>query len=230
MTEIPPNPHLDEFLQNTLAVKREVEQDSELMEEIRESLSQWVIACRYKRLVPNRYGIKGRSTFAQIEVAVNADLYRPDLHISPFCLILEDRFNAAYLTKDFSGESCNLCDAEAGRNEEEALAFPPISDAVDYMISRGYGTHKNDDEHTLDDPETIKILRKSRINYFMNLFLFDPETKEWAMHDLECNSLRTFEEIVEGADNRGGRFSRLHDIWKVLSSDRYRLDLNGEEK
>ena len=49
MIEITTNPHLEEFLANTLAVKREIEQDSELMGEIIKSLSEWPRAGMYDK-------------------------------------------------------------------------------------------------------------------------------------------------------------------------------------
>ena len=208
------NPYLEEFLKNTLAVKREIEQNEGLMEKVRTILKQWPNDEIYRRLIPNMYGIKRRhDTNGKIEVTVTADLYRPNLHISPFCLVLENSFNITYLTKDFFGEVNYVFGLEAGHHEEEALCFPPITEATRYMDSRGYGKFSKD-------------IRPSSGDYWMNLFLFNPKTKEWAMHDLECTSLSNFEQIADGVDNQG-KLSRLHDIWRILSSDDYRLDLNG---
>lgn len=211
---IPPNPYLEQFLANSRAVRNEIAASPKLIKLIEEKLKteqEWNHGT-FAELVPGRFGLKKRPLeMAMVEITAHADLYLPELEISHFATIYDERNGKlVYAVKDFG----KIMDYH-----QNCKKFSPIRNAIKHMVKRGYGTRRNlieNLEEFIDDDFNGK-------NNWENIFLFDGKEK-WAMVDLDCMSpLLNSHEIYDDAIIGEGRFARLHDIWQRMNTKEYKV-------
>jgi hypothetical protein len=211
------NQYLEEFLKNSQEARCELA-TPEIIRTIERKLAKeddWNRGT-FTELIPGKYGLKRREKDQTIvEVTSIADLYSPDLEISPFVVLYEGKGGLAYVVKDFG---------KIHMAWDEAKQHEPIRNAIKHMIRRGYGTST----HVYpESPEYIELLINMRptfgSNLWTNIFLFDEEDK-WAMIDFDfIGTLMNYKEIYEGANEGKGHFARLNKIWQKLNSPDYKI-------
>ena len=200
------NPHLKEFLENSRKVKDEIISNPDMIGRIKGKLlidtvhrgfyipNSWDKGV-YMPLEPGRFGLKKRSELfdMQVEAAVTADIFRPDLPLSPFVIILGEKpvSDHVYIVKDF-GELQPV---------KPDTFHKQLNDIVRHLIQKGYMS---------DDWE--------------NMFSFRTDGK-LVMMDLNCSNMDNKPEIIYGVNSGEGEFTRLSEIWNILKSPEYRIDL-----
>jgi len=210
------NPHLEEFLRNSREVRDELAAIPDIVGKIETKLATeegWNRGT-FIELIPGQYGLKKRYLEDTIvEVTTIADLYTPDLEISPFVVLYEG--GLAYVVKDHG---------EMDRATEQAVNYDPIRNAIRHMIRRGYGTYEGDDPNSSEAVEELADLRIPLIgNYWQGIFQFDGKDR-WAMIDFDLeNVLINQKTIYDGANQGIGKFARLNGIWQKLNTPDYTI-------
>jgi len=228
------NPYLKEFLENSRTMRDQVLGDVGLQKGIEEKLavdkahkgfrsSESWNCDTYIPVTEGEIGLKKRSILSgKIEIAIHGDLYLPDLPISPFVVpyTVQDG-KLFYLVKDLEIED-NL-----SLGDKKFYNFPPIRGAIEYMITRGYGTH-NPEGATKED---LDMAVRYHENLWPNIFAFDGK-EDWAMVDLDGFwPLLNTSEIARGASRGVGEFARLKSIYENISSLGYLSgDLNKSQE
>lgn len=233
---IPDNPYLEEFFANSREMRDRIIREG-LLTKVEDKLKiekehrgvrmegSWHNGV-FIPLVQREIGLKKREKLeGLIELAVHADLYNPDLPISPFGVIVkENPDQLVYAVKDFG--------LDMGHIDDQTFdAIPSIPSTLDYLITRGYGIRKALQrpfeailERRATDPKfradnsaevnyraLLETFRECGENLWRILFVVDDQ-KNWAIVDLDCDVLANYREIRVGVDERVGGFSRLKPI------------------
>jgi hypothetical protein len=220
---VPTNPHLEQFFGNCRLERNKILQDKDLLEQVGTVLSDmekhfkkkrtsWNKIETYKTLIPGEYGLKQRDIYqALLEVARMADVFHPDISITPFVVFwkIKDR-GIVYLVKDYSDK--HGIAREEMRDSELTGDFAKTR-IIQYLLSRGYGT-KNGLPPTDAKEEAFYMSIKSQ-NHWHKLF-FEKQFPMQTIIDLDtndiCGILMNEDEIDRGFQQNIGPFSRLNSI------------------
>ena len=198
--------HLEQFFANTRKMKAEVEGNPQLLATIKDILhTEYTTAqgasARYTQLQPSRLGLKRRGNIGMIELALMADLYTPEIPVSPFGVFISEelspeKYRLAYLVQDF-GTVYPL------REEAPEFSRPETRIILEHITSKGY--------HFVE-PE--------------NAFGFTQEGL--VLHDLDPKAMSFVEssEVIKGTIAGEGRFARLAAIYERFKQLEYRLKLS----
>jgi len=160
----------------------------------------------YCCLIPGELGIKVRDPYyMRIAVSVKADLYAPDIPITPFAVVirtsLEDGlFDSYYLVQDL-GDVGDVDDSSFLRRNPALL--PQLKRLEEHLVAHGYHEDAGQRYHSFGyAPNGVVI------------------------HDLDCKTMDNWSSIMTGSRWGRGPFAHLKDIYRQLaelSLDIYQL-------
>lgn len=223
---IEPNPYLQQFYDNSMAMRERVLSDPTIISSVEEIIreDEWTTSMtsgstgHYATAVEGELGVKTRElgpSNAIEEIALMADWYHPMSQMTPFVVPIRTPTARAfgdlvYLVKDFPG-------LPSLKPKLEWLQHPEIRRAVRHIISRGYGTME--EGFDLSDPAHIDAILKKGYT-FEFLFDYDEVSGVWALVDYEAKTLDIpWDLVTDGATFGEGPFSRLNDIWKHIMKE-----------
>ena len=204
-------PNLRKFFENTARMRHEIQSTPNLVEVIRDCVGsgRFPDEQTYQSLMPRRVGLKGKELYGVVEACVTADLYREDLPISSFVIIVHEdtiRDVALYLVEDFGTVTDIPC-------PPWGIPQVPPNLCADYdrfsqiLRSKGYLPQIGDGEQ--------------------RSFGIADGGRRLVIHDLDCNlgHMKNSTEIYDGAKYGEGNFARLAKIYAVLRSPEFRINL-----
>ncbi len=198
--------YLERFLENSRRMRDQISNNPEMIDLIGSALigGTWLDGT-YCRLIAGELGLKQRDAFyLQVAVSVKADLYLPDLPITPFAVVLHtpsnEDFHQYYLVKDL-GDVWDVDDPDLlSRNPQ---FIPELERLEAHLESKGY--------HECPD---------SRYHSFG----FSGE--RMVIHDLDCKVMKAHDQILRGAISGKGSFGYLREIYNTLASPEFSLRID----